>query len=159
MNRSVAMLKRSAGLSFLLLFGLVYPVLAQNDQAAEEAAIRKSAQELEAGWNAKNAARYASVFAEDADFVVINGMYVKGRTEIEKSHHNIFTTIFKDTTITLHFKQIRFLRPDVAVVHVTGRRDSPTAELRQGGMITLVMTKAKDGWKIAAFQNTAAPLR
>jgi uncharacterized protein (TIGR02246 family) len=159
MNTSVTMLKPCAGVALLLLCCLIHPVLAQNDNATEEAAIRKSVKELEAGWNAKNAARYASVFAEDADFVVINGMYVKGRAEIEKSHQNIFTTIFKDTNVTLDFKQIRFLRPDVAVVHLTGRRDGPTEELKQGAIVTLVMTKEKDGWKIAAFQNTAAPLR
>jgi uncharacterized protein (TIGR02246 family) len=61
--------------------------------------------------------------------------------------------------ISLNLKQIRFLRPDAAVVHVTGRRDGPTDDLKQGAIITMVMTKGKNGWKIAAFQNTAVPLR
>ena len=52
-------------------------------------------------------------------------------------------------------QQIRFLRPEVAVVHVKGQRTSPTGEQTQGALITLVMTKEKTGWTIAAFQNTA----
>lgn len=64
---------------------------------------------------------------------------------------------------TIIVKQIRFLRPDVAVVHVTGHRDAPEheKELVSDGFITLVMTQDKQGWRIAAFQNTqiAAPRR
>jgi hypothetical protein len=41
------------------------------------------------------------------------------------------------------------------VVHVNGRRDSPTKELIQEAFVTMVMTKEKQDWKIAAFQNTA----
>jgi uncharacterized protein (TIGR02246 family) len=159
MNTSLAILKRCAGAALLLLFGLICPVLAQNGAEADEAAIRNNVNEMVQGWNAKSGARFAQVFAEDADYVVINGSYVKGRAEIEKQHDAIFKTIFKDTAITLNTKQIRFLRPDVAVVHVTGRRDGPTDDLKQGAIITMVMTKGKDGWKVAAFQNTAAPLR
>lgn len=159
MNTSVGMLKRYAGAALLLLFGLICPVLAQNGAEADEAAIRNNVNEMVEGWNTKNGARWASVFAEDADYVVINGSYVKGRADIEKSHNMIFSTIYKDTTVSLNFKQIRFLRPDVAVVHVTGRRDGQTDDLKQGAIITMVMTKGKDGWKIAAFQNTAVPLR
>jgi uncharacterized protein (TIGR02246 family) len=64
-------------------------------------------------------------------------------------------TIYKDTNVTLTVKQIRFLRSDVAVVHVTGHREGPAKELTQDAMLTLMMTKEKQGWMIAAFQNTA----
>jgi uncharacterized protein (TIGR02246 family) len=56
-------------------------------------------------------------------------------------------------------KQIRFLRPDVAVVHATGHREGPTKDLTQDAMLTFVMTKEKQGWTIAAFQNTAVVSR
>ena len=125
----------------------------------DEAAIRQNVKQLETGWNTKSGAAFAKPFAEDADYVVINGMYFKGRTAIETAHQQIFDTIFKDTTVTLKVKQIRFLRPDVAVVHVEGHRDGPTKELVQDALLTLVMTKEKAGWTIAAFQNTAVATR
>jgi uncharacterized protein (TIGR02246 family) len=127
----------------------------QDGRAADEAALRESVKQMESGWNTKSGALFAKPFAEDADYVVINGMYIKGRAVIESQHQRIFDTIFKDTSLSLTVKQIRFLRPDVAVVHVEGRRTGPTNELNQGAMLTLMMTKEKQGWVIAAFQNTA----
>ena len=132
---------------------------AQNTRNIDEVAIRQNVQQLETGWNTKSGAVFAKPFAEDADYVVINGMYLKGRTAIETTHQQIFDTIFKDTTVALKVKQIRFLRPDVAVVHVEGHRDGPTKELVQDALVTLVMTKEKGGWTVAAFQNTAVSTR
>lgn len=144
----------------LLMLGFSFSAYAQNGAAAgDEAALRESVKSLETGWNTKSGAVFAKPFAEDADYVVINGMFVKGRAAIEAAHQRIFDTIYKDTKINLTVKQVRFLRPDVAVVHVTGHRDSSTKELIQDAILTLVMTKEKQGWTIAAFQNTAVVAR
>ncbi|HEU4835764.1 MAG TPA: SgcJ/EcaC family oxidoreductase [Pyrinomonadaceae bacterium] len=130
----------------------------QDSRAADEAAIRESVKQLETGWNTKSGALFAKPFAEDADYVVINGNYIKGRAVIESQHQRIFDTIFKDTNLSLTVKQIRFLRADVAVVHVEGHRGG-TKELTQDAMLTLMMTKENRGWVIAAFQNTAVAPR
>jgi uncharacterized protein (TIGR02246 family) len=122
-------------------------------QAEDDAAIRENVKQMESGWNTKSGATYARPFAKDADFVVINGTHVQGHEAIEKGSQRIFDTIFKNTTVSLTVKQIRFLRPDVAVVHVSGHRDAPEAE-RLNAMIVLVMTKEGGQWKIASFQNT-----
>jgi len=143
----------------LLLLTISNLLYAQNNLTADETAIRDNVQQLENGWNKKSGAVFARPFAEDADYVVINGMYFKGRTAIETAHQQIFDTIFKETTLTLKVRQIRFLRPDVAVVHVNGHRDGPTKELVQDALLTLVMTKEKEVWTIAAFQNTAVAAR
>lgn len=132
---------------------------AQNSPNVDEVAIRQNVKQLETGWNTKSGAVFAKPFAEDADYVVINGMYLKGRTAIEAAHQRIFDTIFKDTTVALKVKQIRFLRPDVAVVHVEGHRDGPTRELVQDALVTMVMTKENGAWTVAAFQNTAVASR
>src|ERR671926_1430242 len=144
-------------LIFVTLFMLGYSgasVQPYDSRATDEAAIRENVKQLETGWNTKSGAAFAKPFAEDADYVVINGMYIKGRAVIEKAHQQIFDTIYKDTTLALEVKQGRFLRSDVAVVHVSGHRDGPAKE-SHAGMLTIVMTKEKQGWTIAAFQNTA----
>ena len=105
---------------------------AEDSHAADEAAMRESVKQMETGWNTKSGALFAKPFAEDADYVVINGKYIKGRAVIETQHQRIFDTIFKDTNINLTVKQIRFLRPDVAVVHVEGRRTSADERARSG---------------------------
>lgn len=146
-------------MTMLMLGFSMQPVLSQDSHAADEAAMRESVKQLETGWNTKSGAVFAKPFAEDADYVVINGMYIKGRATIESSHQRIFDTIFKDTKINLTVKQIRFLRPDIAVVHVTGHRDGPTKDLTGDAILTLVMTKDQNGWTIAAFQNTSVAPR
>ena len=141
----------------LMLFALAFSTNtahAQSSREADEAAMRANVSQMETGWNTKSGALFAKPFAEDADYVVINGMYIKGRSAIEKGHQQIFDTIYKDTQLKLNVTQIRFLRPDVAVVHVTGQRVGPSKELTQNARLTLVMTKEKQGWTIAAFQNT-----
>lgn len=138
----------------LLLLTLSTQVAAQQTDAADEAALRDAVKQLETGWNTHSGAAFAKPFAEDADYVVINGRYIKGRAVIEKAHQQIFDTIYKDTTINLVVKAVRLLRPEVAVVHVEGTRNGPGTE-QSRAMITVTMTKERDGWKIAAFQNTS----
>jgi uncharacterized protein (TIGR02246 family) len=144
----------------LLMMGFSGQTMHQQDsRAADEAAMRESVKQMETGWNTKSGALFAKPFAEDADYVVINGNYIKGRAVIESQHQRIFDTIYKDTSLTLMVKQIRFLRADVAVVHVEGHRSSTVNALVQDAMMTLMMTKEKQGWVITAFQNTAVAPR
>jgi uncharacterized protein (TIGR02246 family) len=127
--------------------------------SADEAAIRQIVQQLQDGWNAHDGKAFAAPFAADADYVVINGMKIKGKEEIEQGHTGIFTTIYKDSHNAGAVKGIRFLRPDIAVVHVEW-----TLEVRTGDKVekaraicSMTMTKAGGKWVIAAFQNT--PIR
>ena len=145
--------------TFLLLTFSPGTMQAQNTRNPDEAAIRENVKMIETGWNTKSGALFATPFAEDADYVVINGAYIKGREVIAKAHQQIFDTIYKDTTVVLTVKQIRFLRPEVAVVHVNGQRNGPAKDFKQEALLTLVMTKEKQGWTIAAFQNTGVATR
>jgi uncharacterized protein (TIGR02246 family) len=85
---------------------------------ADEAAIKALVKQMQDGWNAHDGKAFSAPFAADADYVVVNGMYIKGREAIEKGHTGIFTTIYKESHNEATVKSIRFIRPDVAVVHV-----------------------------------------
>lgn len=123
---------------------------------ADEASIRENVRQMEAGWNAKSGAQFARPFAADADYVVINGDHIKGREAIARGHQRIFDTFYKESTLSLSVKQVRMLRPDVAVVHVAGTNKVPRGAETQVGeaIMTLLMTKESGVWKIVAFQNT-----
>jgi uncharacterized protein (TIGR02246 family) len=142
------------GITLIAFLMIVSTASAQDSRSTDEAAVREQVKQMETGWNTKSGADFAKPFAEDADYVVINGMHLKGRTAIAAGHQEIFDTIYKDTKVTLAIKQIRFLRPDVAVVHVNAHREGPTKELTADALLTLVTTKEKQGWTIVAFQNT-----
>jgi uncharacterized protein (TIGR02246 family) len=130
--------------------------VAPGTNAADEAAMRENVRHLENGWNTKSGALFAKPFAADADYVVINGMHIRGREAIEQGHQHIFDTIYQNSTLSLSVKQIRLLRPDVAVVHVLGHNKTRLGEetREMDAIVTLVMTKEKGDWKIVAFQNT-----
>ena len=136
-------------------------VLTSNAQTTQksnkdEAAIRQVVQQVQDGWNAHDGKAFAAPFAADADYVVVNGMKLKGREAIEKGHTAIFTTIYKDSHNVGTVRSIRFLRPDVAVVHVEWNLEFRAGgETRKGhALSTMVMTKENGKWSIAAFQNT-----
>ena len=152
----IGMLTALATFTLCLLTASAQETGTKKALSEDEAAIRENVKQMEAGWNTKRGELFARPFAEDADYVIINGMYIKGRAVIEKAHQQIFDTVFKNTTINLSIKQIRFLRPDVAVVHVGGHRNASEneKELVTDAFITMVMVRDKQGWKIAAFQNT-----
>jgi len=145
----------------LILFAAATGVFAQQasktaDTAKDEAAARQIVKQLENAWNAHDGKAFAAPFAADADYVVVDGMYVKGREAIEKGHQGIFDTLFKDSTNRGTVTSVRFVRPDVAIVHVEWN-----LTVRSGGkenlgvaMNTMFMTKDGGKWSIAAFHNT-----
>jgi len=131
---------------------------AQTVQATstDEAAVRQVVQQVQDGWNTHDGKAFAAPFATDADYIVVNGMKLQGREAIEQGHKGIFSTIYKDSHNSGTVKSVRFLRPDVAVVHTEWN-----LEYHAGGeskkaqaMSTMIMTKEGGSWSIAAFQNT-----
>jgi uncharacterized protein (TIGR02246 family) len=135
---------------------MVNNLSAQKTAANDETAIRANVEQMMKGWNAKSGEEFAKPFAEDADYVVINGMQFKGRPVIAQSHQRIFETFYKNSNLTLAVETIRFLKPDIAIVHVSG-----SLQITEGGSthttkakMTMVMTKTGNRWEIVAFQNT-----
>ena len=153
------MLKNLTILIFVVITAAATSANAQKiaDKSADEGAIRAQIAQMMNGWNAKSGAEFAKPFAEDADYVVVNGMQIKGRAAIADGHQRIFDTIYQNSTISYAAERIRFLRPDVAIVHVFGTLKVVNGETTQTGnaRMTLVMTKTGDKWEIAAFQNTS----
>lgn len=140
----------------VLLSGFAASAQTPASSGGEEASIRQVVQQVQDGWNAHDGKAFAAPFTADADYVVVNGMRAKGRAEIEKGHAAIFSTIYKDSHNVGTVQSVRFLRPDVAVVHVEWN-----LEFRMGGetkkghaMNTIIMTKEDGKWSIAVFQNT-----
>ena len=152
MRSSIRFGNLSLALAALLACALGASAQAQT-AGGDDAALRENVRQLEAGWNAKSGAAFAKPFAGDADYVIINGAQIKGRDAIAEGHQRIFDTIYKDSTLSLSVKQVRMLRADVAVVHVSAHLKTSQGE--GDAVITLVMTKENGAWTIAAFQNTS----
>ena len=150
------MSQRNCLLWFAVISLLFVPTVKAQTSNADETAIKSLVQQVQDGWNAHDGAAFAAPFAADADYVVVNGMKIKGRDEIEKGHTRIFTTIYKDSKNIATVKSIRFLRPDVAVVHIEWNLEfaADGEKKKDRALNSWVVTKDNDKWSIASFQNT-----
>ena len=127
------------------------------DGAEEQ--ITRAVEAFEDGWNRHDLAAGFSFFAEDADFVNLVGQWWRGRHEIVERLGACHEDRFRDSMLRITSVSIRFLRFDVAVVHLTwtlsGDRgaDGKGLPLRRG-IITLTTSRFKGRWSFDAAQNT-----
>ncbi|HEX8906021.1 MAG TPA: SgcJ/EcaC family oxidoreductase [Longimicrobiaceae bacterium] len=124
--------------------------------ASLHAEIATIVQALQDAWNAGDGAGFTAPFADDADFVNIMGMHVRGRDAIAAGHEHIFRTLYAGSRIEYRLKSARLLRPDVALAHVDARLHVPAGPMA-GDMAALwsaVLTRDGGGWRIASFHNT-----
>jgi uncharacterized protein (TIGR02246 family) len=110
------------------------------------------------GWNAGSGEQLARAFAPDADFTNVMGLRAHGRDVIARGHDEILATVFRATQLDSTINQIRYLRPDVAVVDVTltlrTADGQPFAMLPAGqSSAGLVATRESGTWTIAVFRN------
>ena len=129
---------------------------AAND-SAEEAAVRALYQQLMDGWNQGSGDAFAAVFTEDGDLIGFDGTHFKGRQEIAPFHQRLFDKWLKGSRLVGQVKDVRFLSPDVALMHAVGGtvmrgKSEPVPE--RDSIQTLVATRQDGEWRLAAFQNT-----
>ena len=99
------------------------------------------------------------MFAEDAEFVNVVGLWWKGREEIKRAHVATHTTKFRDSRLTITNIVIRFVKPDVAITRssweLTGHL-GPSGEAlpKRRGILMNIIVRIDDEWKIIDSQNT-----
>ena len=123
---------------------------------AEKAAIRNLYQQLLDAWGRGDGRAYAAQFTEDADYVAFEGSHTKGRQEIASSHQPLFDRWLKGTRLTGRIESIRFLSPEVCLVHATGGTLFPgetNPRPSRDSIQTLVATKRDGIWRFTAFHN------
>lgn len=124
---------------------------------ADEAAVRGLYEQLMKGWNRGSGAEFAAVFAEDGDLVAFDGTHFEGRQEIATFHQELFDKWLKGTRLVGRVKSVRFLGPNVALMHAVGgtmMRGKAVPSLERDSIQTLVAVRRGGEWRLAAFQNT-----
>ena len=150
------MMRLFAALSMFLFLCSLAVAQKSTNHSKDEAAIRAIIVNLEEAWNKGDGKLWGEQFAEDVDFTVWNGLYLKGREAITRSHTEIFNTIYKGEKLRNKLLSIRFLRDDVAVVRTESSHVKKEEEFPSKPMVfpLFVMTKEKGRWQIVVFQNT-----
>jgi uncharacterized protein (TIGR02246 family) len=137
--------------------------------SADERSVRDTVNGFAREWNKHDMVAFGKLFAPDADFVTVSGTWMKGRNAIYLGHAFLHAAIpqgslfpeharqyglFKNSTMSFVQTDVRFLRPDVALAHVSWQlTGDPRIPLRKG-LFTFVLTKQSGRWLIASGQNT-----
>jgi len=134
-------------------------IAATAGETGHEAEVAALAAGFTQAWNRHDMDALAGLFAADADFVNVVGMWWRTREEIKAAHAHSHATFFRDSRLAGEVRRVKFLEPNVATVHVvwelSGQMepDGSVGEPRQG-ILLFVAVHRDDRWIVEAAQNT-----
>jgi len=128
----------------------------------DEAAVRSLPRAFSDAFNKHDGHALAAIMADDVDFVTVGLTWLHGRADFEKYHTRLMVGRFKDITHTILETNVRFIRPDVAVVYhswaIQGDKNVDGSPRPQRfGLMTMVAEKRNGTWLVAAVQNVNGP--
>jgi uncharacterized protein (TIGR02246 family) len=126
--------------------------------SSDESSIRALYQQLLANWNARDAAKFAAPFTDDAEVIGFDGSQMVGRAEIEATLTGIFADHETGAYVGL-IRNVRFLTPEVAMLRaVSGVIPAGQVDLNPAlnAQQALIAIKHDGAWRITLYQNTPA---
>ena len=135
----------------------VYEASAQTQ--GNEAAIRRAVEIMTTAFNERDDQATAGVATPDADFVTVTGNWSNNTADYLAARRLRFASVLKNASIRVIDTKIRFLRTDVALVHVTheirGMLSSDGKELPpHRELILRVFVREHGKGLMTAFHNT-----
>jgi uncharacterized protein (TIGR02246 family) len=120
-------------------------------------AVRALYRQLMDGWNSSSGDAFAAPFADQCEFIAFDGSRFHEREALARFHEPLFKTHLKGTRLVGEVADVRWLSPDVALMHATGGtiprgRMRPAPE--RDSIQTLVAARLDGTWRLVAFQNT-----
>jgi uncharacterized protein (TIGR02246 family) len=115
-------------------------------QSEDEAAIRNVLSRFYDGWNSHDVEKMVSTYSEDVDHINTRAKWNQGKSAIREALSAFHSGPGKSDRKTFTIEKVRFIKPDVAVVHV---RSLSTV----GNIGTYVMTKQSGRWLVVSFTN------
>ena len=140
----------------LLTMALSMTAAVAQNNATDETTIRSLAATMEKGWNTKSGETFASVFADQHDYIVVSGFYLPDITRQQNAfaHQGLFNGIYKTNKLTLKIDKIHFLRPDLAQMTVLGATyEGDNLPADPTAIMTILVEKKENDWKIISFHN------
>ena len=110
-------------------------------------------------WNRHDMDAFAELFAEDAEFVNVVGIWWKGRAEIKGAHEFTHRTIFKTSRLSIQESAVRFPTAGIAISrsrwtlegHVSAEGDPLPP---RNGILVNTLQQIGGAWRIIDSQNT-----
>ena len=120
----------------------------------EEVAVRKVISDFADAWNHHDAKAMAELHTDDVNFVNIFGQWWKGRSEVEEGLRRGHTTAFSKSRMLVKTEMVKFLAPNVALVHGTMELQDAPPETMGRCHSSRALVKENGRWLISSFQNT-----
>lgn len=145
-------MQRFFSLAILACFA---PMLSANPGHAESQ-ISELFSKMTEAWENRDGVAWGESFVPDADFTVWFGMELEGKEAIAAGHQFIFDRFYGGTSYKLAVKKIRFLTPEIAIVHLVGSvvEQGEPLPAEPDSVPMAVVQKTGSGWKVVAFHNT-----
>ena len=110
-------------------------------------------------WNRHDMAAFGQLFAPDAQFVNVVGIWWKGRAAIQGAHEFTHSNMFKHSRLTLESTEVRFPVEQIAIARskwsLHGHTTPEGAPLPpRTGVLVNILAQSAQGWKIIDSQNT-----
>lgn len=111
-------------------------------------------------WNKRDAAELAGLFAADAEFINVVGLWWHNRQDIYKAHEYGLRVIFSNSDLSVGRLEERRLSDDHSIVHARMRlkgQSSHPNSVHPGNrntVFTFVLEKTDKGWHCVSAQNT-----
>ncbi|MBC7796409.1 MAG: SgcJ/EcaC family oxidoreductase [Pyrinomonadaceae bacterium] len=111
-------------------------------------------------WNLKNIEKFGALFAENADFVGVTGLWTIGRETIIKRHLEGFGNMQSKSRLEIIKTEIKFLSEVIGIAHsnwkMSGQQSIDGMELSdKKGVWTVVLQKqVSENWLIIALHNS-----
>jgi uncharacterized protein (TIGR02246 family) len=144
-------------LAFIVIFVAV-PLPLRAQTKPDEEAVRKLPRVFCDAWDKHDGHEMANIMADDLDYVTVGATWIHGRSDFEKFHTRLLSGRLKQSMISPLQIEVRFLRPDIAVVHwswtMTGDKNPDgTAKQPRYGLMTWVAEKRNPTWLVVSSQN------
>jgi uncharacterized protein (TIGR02246 family) len=123
---------------------------------ADEDAIREIELRFNEPWGRHDAEGMVESLTDDAQFVTVNGAWTKTRADyldlMQRLHGG--NGPFRSSTRETPEMHVRFLAPDVAMMHSKFHIHGDLEEPERTGIGTRVVRKTNERWRTVAVQNT-----
>ena len=116
---------------------------------------------LQRAWNEADGQAFGEPFAPDADFVDIRGDHHRGQGAIAAGHQAIFDSIYEGSSVAYELTGARELSGEVILAHAAAVLRAPSGPMagEHSSVLSLVLVRGSEGWKIASFHNTLVALQ
>ena len=127
----------------------------------DEEALRQLPKMYCDAWAKHDGHELAQMMAEDVDYVNVGALWLHGRSDFEKYHSRLLSGRFRESSFTALDTAVRFLRPDLAVVHWSWKIHADknydgSPRPARFGLLMMLVEKRSGKWMIVIAQNTNA---